>query len=773
MARPFQGRINLDIRDSTPDWDAFLPERAPEGAPNVLVVLYDDTGCAAWSPYGGRIEMPTLQRLADDGLTFAQWHTTALCSPTRSVFLTGRNHHQNGFASISETSTGFPGYNSHIPRTNATMATVLRDAGWSTFWVGKNHNTPVDAWTMGSSKKDWPLGLGYDRFYGFLGGEANQWYPDLTEDNHYVEAPYGPEDGYHLSKDLADKAVTFIRDSKQSEPGKPWYLWFCPGANHAPHHAPQEFIDKYKGKFDDGYEAYREWVLPRMVERGILPEGTELTPINPMTPGTFSEGDSMRPWDELNDDEKRLFSRMAEVYAGFSEYTDHQVGRIVEYLEESGQLDNTLILYCADNGASGEGSPNGSVNENKFFNAWPDTIEDNLPMIDKLGSPETYNHYPTGWAVGFSTPYRMFKRYSYQGGVCDPLVIHWPAGIEARGEVRTQYHHCTDIVPTILDCCGVEMPEVVDGYEQTPLPGVSMRYSFDDAGAPTAKETQYYEMLGTRGIWHKGWKAVTEHGPVPLNLGRFDQDRWQLFHTDEDRSEAHDLAEQHPEKLEELKALWLEEAKKYDVLPLNDLGIFEYRDLEFEIAVPATGKYTYYPGTSMVPEASAARTTNASHRILAEVEFTADSQGVIVAQGSRFGGFSLFVKDGKLTYAYNFLGIPPERRIVGDAPTSGTHIVGVEFTKERAGEHHEPHGPLKLFVDDDVVAEEEIRTIASRYSLCGEGLCIGFDGGDAVSSQYKPRFEFTGGRIVKVVVDVADDAYVDVEREMAAAMARD
>jgi arylsulfatase A-like enzyme len=316
-------------------------------------VLYDDTGLAAWSPYGGRIEMPTMQRLADNGLTYSQWHTTALCSPTRSVFLTGRNHHQNGFASISETSTGFPGYNSHIPRENAPMATVLRNAGWSTFWVGKNHNIPVDAWTMGSSKKDWPLGQGYDRFYGFIGGETNQWYPDLAEDNHYVEQPYGPEDGYHLSKDLADKALEFIRDSKQGEPEKPWYLWFCPGANHAPHQAPQEYIDRYKGKFDDGYEAYREWVLARMIERGILPQGTELTPINPMSPGTFSEGDSMRPWDTLSDEEKRLFARMAEVFAGFSEYTDAQVGRIVDYLEESDQLENTLILYCADNGASG------------------------------------------------------------------------------------------------------------------------------------------------------------------------------------------------------------------------------------------------------------------------------------------------------------------------------------------------------------------------------------------------------------------------------------
>ena len=359
--------------------------------------------------------------------------------------------------------------------------------------------------------------------HGFLGGETNQWYPDLAEDNHYIEQPYAPGDGYHLSKDLADKALEFIRDSKQSEPDKPWYLWFCPGANHAPHHAPQEYIDKYKGRFDDGYEAYREWVLPRMVERGILPEDTELTPINPMTPGTFSEGDSVRPWETLSEEEKRLFSRMAEVYAALSEYTDAQVGRIIDYLEESGQLDNTVVIYAADNGASGEGSPNGSVNENKFFNAWPDTIEDNLPFIDKLGTPETYNHYPTGWAVAFSTPYRMFKRYSYQGGVCDPLVISWPKGIPAGGEVRSQYHHCTDIVPTILECCGVEMPEVVDGYEQTPLPGVSMRYSFDAADAPTTKETQYYEMLGTRAIWHKGWKAVTEHGPVPIGRGRFDQ----------------------------------------------------------------------------------------------------------------------------------------------------------------------------------------------------------------------------------------------------------
>jgi len=524
MARKFKGKIKLDIRDSKPDWPAFLDAKTPKGAPNILVILYDDTGQAAWSPYGGRIEMPTLDRLARNGLTYTQWHTTAVCSPTRSTFLTGRNHHQNGCGSISESAVGFPGYSGHIPPENATIATILRNAGYSTFWVGKNHNVPVDGFGIAANRKSWPLGLGYDRFYGFIGGETNQWYPELIEDNHFVEQPYTPEEGYHFSKDIADKAIQFITDTRQSRPEKPWYLWLCPGANHAPHHAPKEYIEKYKGKFDDGYGAYREWVLKRMKERGILPKDTDLTPLNPMAKGTYSEGDSARPWSSLSTDERKLFCRMAEVYAAFSEYTDVQLGRVIDYLEQSGQLENTLILYCADNGASGEGSPDGSVNENRFFNGFPDDLKQNLAMIDKLGSPDTYNHYPTGWAVAFSTPYRMFKRYSgYSGGTCDPLVIHWPKGIKARGELRHQYHHCTDIVPTILDCCGLKMPAVVDGIKQSALAGVSMRYSFEKPKSPTRKKTQYYEMIGTRGIWHKGWKACTEHGPLPSDIGKFDK----------------------------------------------------------------------------------------------------------------------------------------------------------------------------------------------------------------------------------------------------------
>jgi len=774
MSNQFKGTINLDIRDSKPDWDAFLYQKAPKDAPNVLVILYDDTGCAAWSPYGGRINMPTMDRLAANGLTYTQWHTTAVCSPTRSTFLTGRNHHANGFGSISEMAVGFPGYCGHISPENGTIAQVLRDAGWTTLWIGKNHNVPVDAFSIGATKKKWPLGLGYDRFYGFIGGETNQWYPTLIEDNHFIDQPYQPEDGYHLSKDLADKAITFIRDSKQSEPDKPWYMWYCPGANHAPHHAPQEYIDKYKGKFDDGYEAYREWVLARMIDRGILPKDTELTPINPLPDGILPEADSVRPWDSLSDDEKKLFARMAEVYAGFSEYTDVQIGRVIDYLEESDQLDNTVIFYCADNGASGEGSPSGSVNENRFFNGYPDDIESNLAMIYKLGSPDTYNHYPTGWAVAFSTPYKMFKRYaSFAGGTCDPLVIHWPKGIKAKGEMRHQYHHCTDIMPTILECCGIEMPEVIDGIKQAPLAGVSMRYSFNDASVPTTKETQYYEMVGTRGIWHKGWKAATLHAPAPADQGNFDKDVWQLFNVEEDRSEAHDLAAKHPEKLKELQDLWLAEAKANNVLPLIDVGVHLIHELEFHAAPPASGRYVYYPGTTEVPEATAPRTLGSSFKALAEVEFTGDSHGVIFAQGSRFGGYSLFVKGGKLIFVYNFLGIPPEQRLASDAPTDGKHIVGVEFNKQSISKNLETLGQMKLYVDDKVVAEGPFRTQSGHYALCGEGLSIGTDSGDSVSSEYKPKFEFTGGRVVKVIFDVAKDVYVNVEKAMAASMARD
>jgi arylsulfatase A-like enzyme len=773
--KTFKGVIKLDVRDSVPDWEPYTPTRAPEGAPNILFVLYDDTGLAAWSPFGGRINMPTLQKLADRGLMYSQWHTTALCSPTRSTILTGRNHHVNGMACITEGANGFPGQHARIPDECATIGQILQDGGWSTFWLGKNHNVAEQDVASGASRKQWPLNQGFDRYYGFIGGETNQWYPDLVEDNRFVDQPYGPQDGYHLSKDLADKAIGMIRDQKASNPSKPWYMWFCPGANHAPHHAPQEYIDKYKGKFDDGYEAYREWVLPRMIEKGILPKGTQLTPINPLPDDVANPADMVRPWSSLNADEKKLFARLAEVYAGFSEYTDVQVGRIIDYLEQTGQLDNTIVFYAADNGASGEGSPNGSVNENKFFNGYPDELSENLKYLDVLGGPDTYEHYPTGWAVAFSTPFKMFKRYSeYSGGTCDPLVISWPKGIKAKGEVRNQYHHSTDIVPTILDVCGLKMPKVYKGAKQHPLAGVSMSYSFDaKPNTPTKKKRQYYAMLGSRGIWENGWRAAALHAPL-TGKGNFDKDPWELYHVDKDRSESKDLAKKYPEKLKALIKAWFAEAKKNLVLPLDDRTALEVLTVERPSEEAPRERYLYYPGTAPVPEGVAVNTRGRSYKILADVEMTGpDCSGVLFAHGSRFGGHSLFIKDKKLYYVYNFLGIKPEQQFVSPELKPGKYTLGMEFIREKAGQHHESLGKTKLYVNDKVVAEGPMKTQPGKFTLSGDGLCIGRDSGDAVSQEYKSPGEFKGGTILFVGVTVEKAQYLDLEKLAAGAFAVD
>src|SRR5262245_61151908 len=773
--KPFKGVIKLDVRDSKPDWTPYTLAKAPEGSPNILIVLYDDTGLAAWSPFGGGINMPTLQKLADRGLMYSQWHTTALCSPTRSTFLTGRNHHLNGCSSITECAQGFPGWSGRLPAECATIGQVLQDNGWSTFWLGKNHNVPEQDIASGASRSEWPLQKGFDRYYGFLGGETNQWYPDLVEDNKFVDQPYPPEEGYHLSRDLVDQALQMIRDQEASNPSKPWFMWLCPGANHAPHHAPQEYIDKYKGKFDNGYEAYREWVLPRMIEKGLLPKDTKLTPINPLPDEVANPGDAVRPWNTLSSDEKRLFGRMAEVYAGFSEYTDTEIGRLIDYLDESKQLDNTLVFYCADNGASGEGSPNGSVNENKFFNNFPDEMSENIKYLDVLGGTETYNHYPTGWAVGFSTPFQMFKRYSeYAGGTCCPLVISWPNGIKARGEVRNQYHHSTDIVPTILDVIGLEMPKVYRGVEQYPLSGVSMRYSFDNAKAPTEKKRQYYSMLGTRGIWEDGWKAAAIHAALS-GKGHFDKDEWELYHVDEDRSESTNVAKQNPEKLEALIKAWFEEAEKNLVLPLDDRSPAEILGVERPSEEAPRERYIYYPGTSPVPEGVAVNVRGRSYKIIADVEVTdADASGVIFAHGSRFGGHSLFIKNKKLYYVYNFLGIKPEQKFIAkDELKPGKYTLGMEFTREATGKNGESLGKTKLYVNDKVLAQGDMKTQAGKFTLSGDGLCIGRDSGDAVSEEYQTPGDFQGGKILFVGVTVEKAQFLDLQARAMAAMAVD
>lgn len=770
-APAFKGKIELDVRNSTADWTPYVPKQAPAGSPNVLIILYDDTGEAAWSTYGGAINMPVLDALAAGGLTYTQWHTCALCSPTRSTILTGRNHTLNGMAAITETANGFPGASGRIPQECATLANVMKDNGWSTFWLGKDHNVAEQDVAAGAGRQQWPTQLGFDRFYGFLGGETNQWYPDLVKDNDFIEPPYSPKEGYHLSKDLADNAIKMIRDQKATNPSKPWFMWYNPGANHAPHQAPADYIAKYKGKFDAGYEAYREWVLQRMIDKGVLPKGTKLTPLNPMPKDVANDADMVRPWNSLSADEKKLFAHMAEVYAGFSEYTDAQVGRVIDYLKESGQFDNTVIFYAADNGASGEGSPSGSVNENKFFNGYPDDITENMKYLNTLGSADTYNHYPTGWAVAFSSPYQMFKRYSqYSGGTACPLVISWPKGIKAKGEMRNQYHHSVDIVPTILDICGLKMPEVYHGVKQYPLSGVSMKYSFDaKPDDPTQKKVQYYVMLGTRGIWADGWKASTVHAPL-TGKGNFDKDQWQLYHTDVDRSESTDLARQNPDKLEELKKLWMEEAKKNNGLPLDDRTAVEILGIERPAQEPPRDRYIYYPGTEPVPEGVAVNVRGRSYKILANVELGAGASGVIFAHGSRFGGHSLFIKDRKLYYVYNFLGIKPEQVFTSAQLAPGKYTLGVEFTRDTAGKYGESIGTLKLYVNDKVVAEGPMKTQSGKFTLSGDGLCIGYDSGDAVSGLYTTPGTFKGGTIQLVGVTVEGKSYESLESEAKRAM---
>ncbi|HEY3402343.1 MAG TPA: arylsulfatase [Ohtaekwangia sp.] len=764
----FKGDIKLDVRESTPDWNPYIRKKAPEGSPNILFILYDDTGLATWSPYGGRVNMPTMDKLAADGLTYTQWHTVALCSPTRSCILTGRNHNLNGMGSITEGANGFPGYSSQIPAQAATIGQVLQDNGWSTFWMGKNHNVPETDLSSGASKKQWPVQMGFDRFYGFIGGETNQFYPDLVEDNHYIEQPYGPEEGYHFSKDLADQAIKYLNDQKAANPSKPWFMWYCPGANHAPHQAPQDYIAKYKGKFDDGYDAYRAWVLPRMIEKGILPKGTKLTEFNPMPPDQANPADAVRPWNSLSADEKKLFSRLCEVFAAYSEYTDAQVGRLIDHLKATGQYENTVILYAADNGASGEGSPSGSVNENKFFNGYPDELSENMKLIDKLGGPDTYEHYPTGWAAAFSTPFKMFKRYSnYSGGTADPLVISWPKGIKAKGQVRNQYHHAVDIVPTILDICGVEMPAVYHGVEQFPLSGISMRYTFNAApDAPTQKHRQYYAMLGTRAIWEDGWKAVAVHSPL-TSKGNFDKDQWQLYHVDVDRAEANDLAKKNPEKLEALKKVWLEEAQKNFALPMDDRTATEQLTIKRPTEEAPRENFTYYPHASPIPESVAANIRGRSYKIIANIEVTADASGVIFAHGSRFGGHSLFIKDKKLYYVYNFLGIKPEQQFVSTELKPGKYTVGMEFIREKAGEHHESIGTTKLYINDAVVATGPMRSQVGKFTLVGDGLCVGYDSGDPVSEQYKSPGTLKGAKVYFVTVSVDKVQYLDAEKEAA------
>ncbi|WP_433193856.1 arylsulfatase [Nocardia sp. CA-107356] len=785
MAKPFRGLVNLDIRDSIPDWGPYEQPKAPPGSPNVLYIVLDDVGFGAVGCYGGPIDTPNIDRIAASGLRYSQWHTTALCSPTRSCLLTGRNHTTNGMACISEAAVGFPGANGHIPAECATLAEVLVEQGFSTAMVGKWHLCAEDEMNLASTKRNWPVGRGFERFYGFLGAETNQWYPDLVHDNHPVEQPATPEQGYHFSVDITDRALDFIGDVKAIAPDRPVFLYYAPGCAHAPHQVPREWADRYRGRFDAGYEAMREQTLARQKEMGLVPANTELPPLNPIgTPDTrtgpdgqpFPELDYTKPWGSLSDDEKRLFARMAEVYAGFVSHCDDQIGRLLDYLEDIEQLDNTIIVVVSDNGASGEGGPSGSVNENKFANGVPDDLAENLAKLDELGGTKTYNHYPNGWAMAFNTPYKMWKRYSFNGGTCDPCIISWPAGIEARGETRDQYHHAVDVVPTLLDCIGIELPDTVKGYTQHPLQGVSMRYSFDAANIPTAKRTQFYSMLGTRGIWHDGWKAVTTH-PAISGWGHFPEDTWELYHCQEDRSELRDLAAEEPVRLAELVGLWFHEAGANQALPLDDRAAVEIVTTPRPQLAPPRNRYVYRPGGAEVPESVAVNIRNRSYSIGALVDLPEPgAAGVLFSHGGRFGGHALYVKDNRLHYVYNFLGSEEQKISASeDLPTGENLILAASFEKDGEDPPGTAHGVVSLYYGDRKVGSGRIRTQAGKFSLAGEGLHAGRDSGESVTDDYpgSAPWAFTGGTLNRVAVDVSGEPYVDLEREAVAMLSRE
>jgi len=749
----FRGVIGRDFSESTPWWPE--PVRAPEGAPNVVFVVLDDVGFAQLGCFGSDIDTPVLDGLAARGLRYTNFHTTALCSPTRACLLTGRNHHVNGMGRVIELATGFPGYDAVIPTTNGFLSEMLVPHGYAAYAVGKWHLTPEDECHAAAPRHRWPLARGFERFYGFFSGETHQFVPALVSDNHQVQPGSTPEEGYHLTEDLVDHAMGFVGDLRAADPAKPFFLYFCTGACHAPHQAPAEWIEPYRGRFDSGWDAWRDATLARQIEAGVLPQGTELSPRPDWVPA----------WDSLSAPERRLYARYMEAFAGFLSHTDHHIGRLVEYLDDTGDLDNTIVFVLSDNGASSEGGPTGSVNDLRPWNVAPRDLDEALERIDEIGGPYCHNNYPWGWTVAGNTPFRRWKREVHEGGVADPLIVHWPAGIGEGGGFRRQYVHAIDLVPTVLDVLGLDAPGELGRVEQRRLDGTGFSDSFGDARAPGRHETQYYEMFGCRALYHRGWKAVSYHLIQDTRVG-FDDDQWELYHVDEDPSECHDLADQRPAKLRELIDRWWTEAGRNQVLPLDNRP---FSELVFErpAAVPARSHYVCRPGAAAVPEVVAVNVRNRSHAITAEVEIpSSGASGVLVAQGSGLGGWSFYVADRRLAYVHNFVSLEEHHvRSDGELP-SGRHQLGFHFV--RTGDHQ---GTGRLLVDDEVVGEGPIpRFTPIRFSLTGAGLTCGYGDGLAVTREYRPPFPFTG-HIIRAVVDVDGPAFVDPEGEARAAIA--
>ena len=747
MSDAFGGKVGRYYWESTPWWPAA--RRAPDGAPNVLFVVLDDVGFAQLGCFGSDIETPVLDGLAASGLRYTNFHTTALCSPTRACLLTGRNHHSNGMGRIIELATGFPGYDARIPRANGFLSEMLAPAGYAAWAVGKWHLTPEDECHLAASRERWPLGRGFERFYGFFSGETHQFAPALVADNHQVAAPRRVAEGYHLTEDLVDQAIGMVRDLRAIDDEKPFFLYLCTGACHSPHQSPAEWIDRYRGRFDSGWDAWREATLARQIAAGVLPPGTELSPRPDWVPA----------WDALDRDERRVYARYMEAFAGFLSHTDHHLGRLLAFLEETGDVDDTLVFVLSDNGASSEGGPFGSLNDGRPWNMAPRPLEEALARLDEIGGPRCHNNYPWGWTIAGNTPFRRWKREVHEGGVADPLIVHWPRGIGRRGELRRQYVHAIDLVPTVLDVLHHAPPRAIAGVEQRPIEGTSFADSFADAHAPSRHETQYYEMFGCRALYHRGWKAVT-YRQIQDARHNFDDDPWELYDVERDPSECHDLASEQPGKLAELVERWWTEAEKYQVLPL-DSRAFSELVLERPSQVPVRSRHVYYPGCAMVPEPAAANVRNRSHVIAAEVEIAADGvEGVLLAMGSLLGGFALYVRDGRLRYVHNFVGME-EHRIWSDVElTAGRHSLVFRFA--RSGEHC---GTGTLLIDDRVVAEGEIpRFTPTRFSITGAGLTCGYGLEPAVTDDYEAPFPFSG-RLLRVVVEVDGGPYRDPDGE--------
>jgi arylsulfatase len=729
--------VTYDAKDPDTRFPPIPQLRPPDGAPNVLIVLIDDAGFGSASAFGGPCQTPIAEKLAADGLKYNRFHTTALCSPTRQALLTGRNHHSAGMGNITELASGSPGYSSVLPNSMSPLAQTLKLNGYNTAQFGKCHEVPVWQTSPAGPYDSWPTGGGgFEYFYGFIGGEANQWYPTLYEGTTPVEAKKTPEEGYHLVEDMTDKAMKWVAQQKMLAPDKPFFVYFAPGATHAPHHVPKEWADKYKGKFDAGWDKLREETFARQKALGVIPPDCELTERPTEIPA----------WNDMPEELKPVLRRQMEVYAGFMEYTDYNVGRLIEGVEKLGVIEDTLVYYIiGDNGASAEGTLNGAYNEMANFNglAALETPEFLMQRIDKLGGPESYNHYAVGWAHAMNTPYQWTKQVaSHWGGTRNGTIVHWPKRIAGKGEIRSQFHHVIDVAPTILEAAGLPEPLIVNGIQQDPIEGVSMLYSFNDAGAGERHETQYFEMFGNRGIYHKGWTAVTKHRTPWLlsdtKMVPFDDDAWELYDTNTDWSQARNLAKEMPEKLHALQRLFLIEATRYKVLPLDDRVMERMNpDTAGRPVLVHGNTQLLLGGMGRLMENCVLSLKNKSHSVTAEIEVPqGGAEGVIIAQGSNIGGWSLYAKGGKLKYCYNLVGVQQFFVESTEPIPAGQHQVRMEFTY--AGGGLGKGGKVSLFIDTQHVGQGDIPMTQAMVYSADDGCDVGEDSGAPVSPDYLP-----------------------------------